>query len=52
VNSKQQAPAVPGLISAGIFAFTLSRNELIYALTFISIFRKQDRPGRRHHRAG
>src|SRR4029078_7646206 len=28
--------AVPGLISAGIFAFTLSRNELIYALTFIS----------------
>jgi multiple sugar transport system permease protein len=28
--------AVPGLISAGIFAFTLSRNEFIYALTFIS----------------
>ena len=27
--------AVPGLISAGIFAFTLSWNEFIYALTFI-----------------
>ena len=28
--------SVPGLISAGIFAFTLSWNEFIYALTFIS----------------
>ena len=28
--------AVPGLISSGIFAFTLSWNEFIYALTFIS----------------
>ena len=28
--------AVPGLISAGIFAFTLSWNEFIYALTFTS----------------
>ena len=28
--------AVPGLISAGIFAFTLSWNEFNYALTFIS----------------
>jgi multiple sugar transport system permease protein len=27
---------VPGLISAGIFAFTLSWNEFIYALTFVS----------------
>ena len=27
--------AIPGLISAGIFAFTLSWNEFIYALTFI-----------------
>nr|WP_062211202.1 carbohydrate ABC transporter permease [Aureimonas sp. AU12] len=27
--------AVPGLISAGIFAFTLAWNEFIYALTFI-----------------
>jgi multiple sugar transport system permease protein len=26
----------PGLISAGIFAFTLSWNEFIYALTFVS----------------
>ena len=26
---------MPGLISAGIFAFTLSWNEFIYALTFI-----------------
>jgi multiple sugar transport system permease protein len=28
--------AVPGLISAGIFAFTLSWNEFIYALAFLS----------------
>ncbi len=28
--------AVPGLISAGIFAFTLSWNDFIYALTFVS----------------
>ncbi len=28
--------SIPGLISAGIFAFTLSWNEYIYALTFIS----------------
>jgi len=28
--------SVPGLISAGIFAFTLSWNEFIYALTFIT----------------
>ena len=28
--------AVPGLISAGIFSFTLCWNEFIYALTFIS----------------
>jgi multiple sugar transport system permease protein len=28
--------AAPGLISAGIFAFTLSWNEFIYALAFIS----------------
>jgi multiple sugar transport system permease protein len=28
--------AVPGIISAGIFAFTLSWNEFIYALTFVS----------------
>ena len=28
--------AVPGLISAGIFAFTLSWNEFIYDLTFVS----------------
>jgi len=28
--------ALPGLISAGIFAFTLSWNEFIYALAFIS----------------
>ena len=29
----------PGLISAGIFAFTLSWNEFIYALTFVSVGR-------------
>lgn len=28
--------SLPGVISAGIFAFTLSWNEFIYALTFIS----------------
>ena len=28
--------AVPGILSAGIFAFTLSWNEFIYALTFVS----------------
>ncbi len=28
--------ALPGILSAGIFAFTLSWNEFIYALTFIS----------------
>ena len=36
--------AVPGLISAGIFAFTLSWNEFIYVLTFVS---SSDRPDRR-----
>ena len=44
--------AVPGLISAGIFAFTLSWNEFIYALTFISSIGEQDRSGRRNHRTG
>ena len=44
--------AVPGLISAGIFAFTLSWNEFIYALTFISSSRDQDAAGRRGHRTG
>ena len=28
--------AVPGILSAGIFAFTLSWNEFIYALVFMS----------------
>jgi multiple sugar transport system permease protein len=28
--------AMPGILSAGIFAFTLSWNEFIYALTFTS----------------
>jgi multiple sugar transport system permease protein len=28
--------AVPGILSAGIFAFTLSWNEFLYALVFIS----------------
>ena len=44
--------AVPGLISAGIFAFTLSWNEFIYALTFISSSENKTRAGRRRHRAG
>lgn len=36
--------AVPGLISAGIFAFTLCWNEFIYALTFISAPEKKTVP--------
>ena len=28
--------ALPGILSAGIFAFTLSWNEFIYALVFLS----------------
>src|SRR3989442_4877990 len=28
--------AVPGILSAGIFAFTLSWNEFLYALVFLS----------------
>ncbi len=44
--------AVPGLISAGIFAFTLSWNEFIYALDLHLIERSQDRAGRRDHRTG
>ncbi|TIR54826.1 MAG: carbohydrate ABC transporter permease, partial [Mesorhizobium sp.] len=36
--------SVPGLISAGIFAFTLSWNEFIYALTFIQSSEKKTVP--------
>jgi multiple sugar transport system permease protein len=36
--------AVPGLISAGIFAFTLSWNEFIYALAFIQSTEKKTVP--------
>ena len=36
--------AVPGLISAGIFAFTLSWNEFIYSLAFISSTEKKTVP--------
>jgi multiple sugar transport system permease protein len=36
--------AVPGLISAGIFSFTLSWNEFIYALAFISSSRTRRCP--------
>ena len=44
--------AVPGLISAGIFSFTLSWNEFIYALAFIQSTRQQDGSGRDPDRAG
>ena len=37
--------AVPGLISAGIFAFTLSWNEFIYALAFIQSHGEEDGAG-------
>jgi len=36
--------AVPGLISAGIFSFTLSWNEFIYALAFIQSSEKKTAP--------
>ena len=36
--------AVPGLISAGIFSFTLSWNEFIYALGFIQSGEKKTVP--------
>jgi len=36
--------SVPGLISAGIFSFTLCWNEFIYALTFISTTSKKTVP--------
>jgi multiple sugar transport system permease protein len=36
--------AIPGLISAGIFAFTLSWNEFIYALAFIQSTDKKTVP--------
>jgi multiple sugar transport system permease protein len=36
--------AIPGLISAGIFAFTLSWNEFIYALAFIQSAEKKTVP--------
>ena len=44
--------AVPGLISAGIFAFTLSWNEFIYALAFIQSDRQEDRAGGDPDRTG
>ena len=42
--------AVPGILSAGIFAFTLSWNEFIYALVFLSSPEREDGAGRRHLR--
>jgi len=36
--------ATPGILSAGIFAFTLSWNEFIYALVFISTTEKKTVP--------
>ena len=43
--------AVPGILSAGIFAFTLSWNEFIYALVFLSSPEKKTVPVRRGVRA-
>ena len=42
--------AIPGLISAFIFCFTLCWNEFIYALTFLSIDAEQDGAGRHRQR--
>ena len=39
--------AIPGILSAGIFAFTLSWNEFIYALVFLSSPGAEDGAGRR-----
>ena len=44
--------AVPGILSAGIFAFTLSWNEFIYALVFLSSAEQKTVAGRRHVGAG
>jgi len=38
----------PGLLSAGIFAFTLAQNEFLYALIFLTRARCA-RCGRRDH---
>ena len=38
--------AVPGILSAGIFAFTLSWNEFLYALVFLSSPEAKDGAGR------
>ena len=40
--------AIPGILSAGIFAFTLSWNEFIYALVFVSSPEQKTVPGRGH----
>ena len=39
--------AIPGILSAGIFAFTLSWNEFIYALVFMASADQKTVPGRR-----
>src|SRR5260370_30449976 len=36
--------AMPGILSAGIFAFTLSWNEFIYALVFLSTTQQKTVP--------
>ena len=36
--------AMPGILSAGIFAFTLSWNEFLYSLVFISTARLKTVP--------
>ena len=41
----------PGLLSAGIFAFTLAQNEFLYALIFLQYERRADGGGGRDHRA-
>jgi len=43
--------AIPGLISAGIFFFTLSWNEFVYALAFIQSSEEEGRAGRHPDRA-
>ena len=42
--------ALPGILSAGIFAFTLSWNEFIYALVFPVLDKHQNHSGRRGQR--
>ena len=42
--------AIPGVVCAALFGFTLTWNEFTYALTFVSQTGQQDGGGRGHRR--